>query len=79
MQHVHNVESMRDQRESLAPLRVTLVQPSVWKRINAKVDQLLSQESVALAVFGTVTVLLASGLFMSFARALAHYTIVPLP
>ena len=79
MQHVHNVESLRDQEQSLAPLRVTLVQPSVWKRINAKVDQLLSQESVALAVFGTVTVLLATGLFMSFARALAHYTIVPLP
>ena len=79
MQHVHNVESLRGQRQSLAPLRVTVVQPSVWKRINAKVDQVLSQEPVAEAVFEAVTVLLAAGLFVSFARALTHYTIVPWP
>jgi len=79
MQHVHNVESLHGQRQSLAPLQVTVVQPSVWKRINTKVDRILSQESVAEAVFGTVTVLLAAGLFVSFARELAHYTIVPLP
>ena len=79
MQHVHNIESLPGQRQSLAPLRVTVVQPSVWERINAKVEQALSQEPVAEAVFGAVTVLLAAGLFVSFARALAHYTIVPWP
>jgi hypothetical protein len=79
MQHVHNIEPLRGQRQALAPLRVTVVQPSVWERINAKVDQALSQERVAEAIFGAVTVLLAAGLFVSFARALAHYTIVPWP
>ena len=79
MQHVHNIEPLRGQRQSLAPLRVTVVQPSVWERITAKMDQALSQERVAEAVFGAVTVLLTTGLFVSFARALAHYTIVPWP
>jgi hypothetical protein len=44
MQHVHNIEPLRGQRQSLAPLRITVVQPSVWERITAKMDQALSQE-----------------------------------
>lgn len=79
MQHVHNVESLHGQRHSLAPLRVTVVQPSLWERLKTKMDQALSQEPVAEAVFGAVTVLLATGIFVSLARALAHYTIVPWP
>ena len=79
MQHVHNIEPLRGQRQSLTPFRVTVVQPSVRERITAKVDQALSQERVAGAIFGAVTVLLATGLFVSFARALAHYAIVPWP
>ena len=78
MQHIHNVESL-GQKQSITPLRVTVVRPSVWGRIKAKVDQTLSQEPVAEAVFGAVTILLATGLFMSFARALEHYTIIPWP
>ncbi len=79
MQNVHNMESLGGQRQSLTPLRVTVVQPSAWERLKAKVDQALSQAPVAEAVFGAVTVVLAAGLFLSFARALAHYTIIPIP
>jgi hypothetical protein len=34
---------------------------------------------VAEVIFGTATVFLVTVLFVSFARALAHYTIIPLP
>jgi hypothetical protein len=80
MQHVHNViESLHRQRYAHTPPRVTIVQPSLWERLRTKMDQTLSQERVAAAVFGTVTVLLTVGLFVGLARALAHYTIIPLP
>ena len=79
MQHVHKLEPLSQQTSPVAPLRITTVRLSVWERATARIEKTLSTEVVAEAVFGVATVLLAVGLFMSLARALAHYTIVPLP
>ncbi len=79
MHSVHNVESLNGQKHSLVPLRVTVVQPSAWERLKAKVDRVLSQAAVAEAVFGAVTVVLTAGIVISLARAVAHYTIIPIP
>ena len=79
MQHVQNFESLGERKQAVAPLRVTVVQPSIWEQVKAKVEQVLTVETKAEVIFGTVTILLASGLCLGLARALAHYTIVPWP
>jgi hypothetical protein len=79
MQHVHSFESPHGQKQSVTPLRVTVVQPSVWTRMKTKIEQTLSPETMAEVIFGSATVLLTAGMFIALARALAHYTIVPLP
>jgi hypothetical protein len=60
-------------------LRVTVIQPSLWKRMKAKVAQRLTAEMIAEFVLGAATVLLTTELFVTLARALEHYTIIPLP
>lgn len=79
MQHVHSFESSHGQEQSVTPLRVTVVQPSVWRRLQMKVEQTLSSETSAEIIFGSATVLLTIGVFVALARAVAHYTIVPMP
>ena len=79
MQHVHSFESSHGQQQPLTPLRVTIVQPSVWQRLKMKVEQTLSSETSAEIIFGSATVLLTLGMFIALARAVAHYTIIPLP
>jgi len=79
MQHVQQLEPLLRQQAPVAPLRITTVQPSVWKRVTANVARALSVEKRAEIIFATVTVLLATGLFVSLARALANYTIIPWP
>jgi hypothetical protein len=79
MQHVHKWEPLGQQTSPVAPLRITTVRPSVWERATARIEKTLSTEAAAEAVFGVATVLLTAVLFVSLARALAHYTIIPWP
>ena len=79
MQHVQNFSSLPGQKQAISPLRISVVQPASWERLKAKVDQVLSRDTVAEIVFGTVTTVLASGLLFSFVRALMQYTIIPAP
>jgi hypothetical protein len=41
--------------------------------------QKIPTEDRAEVILGITTIVLVTGLFVSFARALAHYTIIPLP
>jgi len=75
MQHIQRLDSLGRQSQPFTPLRLTTVRPSTWERLRARLEKTFTAD----VIFGTVTVLLASGLFISFARALAHYTIIPLP
>jgi hypothetical protein len=79
MEHVQELRPLFGQKQPVAPLRVTTVQPSMWKRVTAKVEKTLSVEKSAEIIFGAATVLLTAGLFVSLARAVAHYTIIPVP
>ncbi|MGE0682798.1 MAG: hypothetical protein AB7P69_18085 [Candidatus Binatia bacterium] len=79
MQHTHKLTPFGRQTSPVAPLRITTIRPSAWERATARIEKMLSTEATAEAVFGVATVLLAAGLFVSLARALAHYLIVPLP
>jgi hypothetical protein len=79
MQHVQKIEPLMGPKSPVAPLRVTTVRPSLWERMRAWAEKTLTTEMRAEIVFATATILLAGGLFASLARALAHYTIIPLP
>jgi hypothetical protein len=79
MQNIHKLTPLGQQTSPVAPLRITTVRPSAWERATARIEKMLSTEAAAEAVFGVATVLLVAGLFVSLARALAHYTIVPMP
>ena len=79
MQSVQEFKTPLRHEQSVAPLRVTIVQPSLWKQMKAKVAQTLTTETIAEIVLRAATVLLTTGLFVSLARALEHYTIIPLP
>ncbi len=79
MQHVRKLGSFTGQQPSVAPLRVTTFHPSVREQVRAWVQRTLTAETVAEVILGTATILLVTVLFVGFARALAHYTIIPLP
>ena len=79
MQHVQQLEPLLRQQPPVMPLRLTTVQPSLWRRVTAKVEKTLSVEKNVEIIFATVTFLLATGLFVSLARAVANYTIIPWP
>ena len=78
MQHARQLGPFAEQQPSVAPLRVTTVRPSLREQIRAWVRK-ISAEDRAEVILGVTTILLVSGLFVSFAHALAHYTIIPLP
>jgi hypothetical protein len=79
MQHARKLGPFTEHQPPVAPLRVTVVRPSVRERVRAWARRTLTEETVAEVIFGTATVFLVTVLFVSFARALAHYTIIPLP
>jgi len=79
MQQVRKLGPFTEQPPAVAPLRVTKVRPSVREQVRAWAQRTLTEETVAEVIFGTATVFLVTVLFVSFARALAHYTIIPLP
>jgi hypothetical protein len=79
MQHVRKLEPLGQQTSPVAPLRILTIRPSAWERATERIGKTLSSEAAVEAVFGVATVLLVAGLFISLARALAHYTIIPLP
>jgi len=79
MQYARKLGPFTEQQPTVAPLRVTTVRPSVRERVRAWAQKTLTEETVAEVIFGTATVFLVTVLFVSFARALAHYTIIPLP
>lgn len=79
MQHARKLGSFTGQQPSVAPLRVTTFRPSVREQVRAWVQRTLTAETVAEVILGTATILLVTVLFVGFARALAHYTIIPLP
>jgi hypothetical protein len=79
MQHARKLGSFTGQQPSVAPLRVKTFRPSVRERVGAWVQRTLTAETTAEVIFGSATFFLVTALFVSFARALAHYTIIPLP
>jgi len=79
MEHVQQLELLLRQQPPVAPLRITTVQPSLWRRVTAKMKKTLSLEKNVEIIFATATFLLAAGPLVSFARALANYTIIPAP
>jgi len=79
MQHVQQIEPLAGQRPSLAPLRVTTVQPSLRQRIQTRMKETGLAETMTEIVLATATFSLVGGLLFSLYRALEHYTIVPLP
>ena len=79
MQNVQKLEPLVGQQPSITPLRVLSVRPSVWERVRAWARRTLTAEMVAEVIFATAAIFLVMVLFVSFTRALAHYTIIPLP
>ena len=79
MQNVQKLEPLTRQQPPVAPLRVTTLRPSVWERVRAWARRTLTEETVAEAALMTATVSLMVWLFVGLARALEHYTIIPLP
>lgn len=79
MQQARKLGPFTERQPSVAPLRVTMVRPSVRERVRAWAQKTLTEETVAEVIFDTATIFLVTVLFVSFARALAHYTIIPLP
>jgi hypothetical protein len=78
MQHARKLGPFAEQQLSVAPLRVTTVRPSLREQVRAWVRKIPAEDR-AEVILGVTTVFLVTGLFVSFARALAHYTIIPLP
>jgi hypothetical protein len=79
MQRARKLGPFSEQQPTVAPLRVTTFYPSMWERMRAWTQRTLTEETVAEVIFGTATIFLVTVLFVSFTRALAHYTIIPLP
>jgi len=79
MQYARKLGPFAEQQPSIAPLRVTTFRPSVWERMRAWARRTLTAETTADVILGSATIFLVTVLFVSFARALAHYTIIPLP
>jgi len=78
MQHARQLGSFTEQQPAVAPLRVTTVRPSLREQVRAWVQKMPTEDR-AEVILSITTIVLVTGLFVSFARALAHYTIIPLP
>lgn len=78
MQHARQLGPFTERQPSVAPLRVTTVRPSVREQVRAWVQKIPTEDR-AEVILGITTIVLVTGLFVGFARALAHYTIIPLP
>src|SRR5262249_18217910 len=78
MQHARKLGQFAEHEPSVAPLRVTTVRPSLRERARAWARKIPAEDR-AEVILGITTILLVGELFVSFARALAHYTIIPLP
>ena len=78
MQYARKLGPFAEQQPSVAPLRVTKVRPSLREQVRAWARRTWAEESAEI-ILGVTTIVLVTGLFVSFARALAHYTIIPLP
>jgi hypothetical protein len=79
MQHVQKLEPLAGQKPSIAPLRVTTFRPPVWERARAWAQRTLTAETVAEVTLVIATLSLSACLYVGFTRALANYTIIPLP
>jgi len=79
MQHIQSLESCFKPHQSIVPFQVTTVRPTLWRRIETKVERVLAEEKRAELIFGWVTALLTLGIFASLAHAVTHYQIVPWP
>jgi len=79
MQHIQSLEPCFKLRPSVAPFQLAVVQPTLWRRIETKVEEILAEEKTAEWIFGLATVLLTVGVFASLAHAVTHYQIVPWP
>jgi hypothetical protein len=78
MQHARKLGPFAGHETSVAPLRVTTVRPSLQEQLRAWARKIPAEDRAEI-ILGITTILLVSGLFVSFAHALAHYTIIPLP
>lgn len=79
MQHIQSLEPCFKPHQSIAPFQVATVRPTLWRRIETKVERVLTEEKTAELIFGFATVLLTVGIFVSLAHAVTHYQIVPWP
>jgi hypothetical protein len=78
-QQVQKLETLTGQQPALPSLRVALLRPSFWKRVQDWARRALADGTVAEVTLGAATVFLAAWLFVSFSQALQHYTIIPMP
>jgi hypothetical protein len=79
MQQVQKLETLTGQQPALSFLRVAFLRPSLWKRVQVWTQRALADGTAAEITLGAATVFLAVWLFVSFSRALQHYTIIPIP
>ena len=79
MQHVQRIDPLTGQHAPLAPLRVTMVQPSSWQRLQTQMKETGTAETITEVILATTTFSLVGGLLFALYRALELYTIIPLP
>ena len=79
MQHIQQLNQLARQHTSLAPLRVTTIQPSRWERFSTRMKESGMVETLTESILVFTTFSLVGGLLFSLYRALEHYTIIPLP
>jgi hypothetical protein len=79
MQQVQKIHSFPGRQETVPPLRVTTVQPSLVGRIKLWVIRAFPRETITEILLGVFTLYLLAVLFIGVARGMAHYTIVPMP
>ena len=79
MQHIQSLEQCFKPHQPAAPFQPSTLRSTFWRRVETKVEKVLAKESTAELIFGAVTMLLLAGLFVSLARAITHYQIIPWP
>ncbi|HXG18463.1 MAG TPA: hypothetical protein VNN62_05250 [Methylomirabilota bacterium] len=79
MQQAQNIHSFPGRHETVPPLQIATVHPPLALWFRQWMQKTLTKETAAEAVFGVAALALFAVLFLSLARGMAHYTIVPVP
>jgi hypothetical protein len=79
MQQAQKISSIPGRHETVPPLRVTTVQPSLTRRIKLWATRTFTEETIMEMLLGAFTLYLLIVLIIGLAHGVANYTIVPLP